>query len=48
MILLIEDNLDDEVMALRAFRKNKIASEVVVARQARRPSTSCWAPAATS
>jgi two-component system response regulator len=31
-ILLIEDNPDDEALTLRAFRKNKIVNEVVVAR----------------
>ena len=32
IILLIEDNSDDEVLTLRALKKNKIANEVVVAR----------------
>jgi two-component system response regulator len=32
IILLVEDNPDDELLALRALRKNGIASEVVVAR----------------
>ena len=31
-ILLVEDNPDDEVLTLRAFKKNKIRNEVVVAR----------------
>jgi two-component system response regulator len=31
VILLVEDNPDDEALTLRAFRKNKIANEVVVA-----------------
>jgi two-component system response regulator len=31
-ILLVEDNHDDEVLTLRALRKNHIANEVVVAR----------------
>jgi two-component system response regulator len=31
-ILLIEDNPDDEFLALRALRKNNVANEVVVAR----------------
>jgi CheY-like chemotaxis protein len=31
-VLLVEDNPDDEALALRAFRKNHIAQEVVVAR----------------
>lgn len=31
-ILLVEDNPDDEVLTLRALRKNNIANEVVVAR----------------
>lgn len=31
-ILLVEDNRDDETLTLRAFRKNKIANPVVVAR----------------
>jgi two-component system response regulator len=31
-ILLIEDNPDDELLTLRAFKKNNISNEVVVAR----------------
>jgi two-component system response regulator len=31
-ILLVEDNPDDEVLTLRAFRKNNISNEIVVAR----------------
>jgi CheY-like chemotaxis protein len=31
-ILLVEDNEDDEVLTLRALKKNHIANEVVVAR----------------
>lgn len=31
-ILLVEDNLDDEELTLRAFRKNNILNEIVVAR----------------
>lgn len=31
VILLVEDNADDEVLTLRALRKNNIANEVVVA-----------------
>lgn len=31
-ILLVEDNPDDEALTLRAFKKNNIANEVVVAR----------------
>lgn len=31
-ILLVEDNMDDEVLTLRALKKNHIANEVVVAR----------------
>jgi len=31
-ILLVEDNEDDEVLTLRALKKNNIANEVVVAR----------------
>ncbi len=31
-ILLVEDNPDDEALTLRAFKKNHIANEVVVAR----------------
>ena len=32
VILLVEDNLDDEMLTLRAMRKNNIANEIVVAR----------------
>jgi two-component system response regulator len=32
IILLVEDNPDDEALTLRAFRKNNIRNEVVVAR----------------
>ncbi|WP_146648369.1 response regulator [Labilithrix luteola] len=32
VILLVEDNEDDEVLTLRALRKNNIANDVVVAR----------------
>jgi two-component system response regulator len=31
-ILLVEDNADDEMLALRAFKKNKVVNQVVVAR----------------
>ena len=31
-ILLVEDNADDEMLTLRALKKNKISNEVVVAR----------------
>jgi two-component system, response regulator len=31
-ILLVEDNPDDEALTLRAFRKNNVTNEVVVAR----------------
>lgn len=31
-ILLVEDNPDDEALTLRAFKKNKIANDVIVAR----------------
>ena len=31
-ILLVEDNADDEALAMRALRKNNIANEVIVAR----------------
>ncbi|PYU03362.1 MAG: two-component system response regulator [Acidobacteria bacterium] len=32
MILLVEDNADDELLTLRALKKNNIRNEVVVAR----------------
>jgi len=32
VILLVEDNLDDEALTVRALKKNNIANEVVVAR----------------
>lgn len=32
IILLVEDNLDDEWLTLRALRKNNVANEVVVVR----------------
>jgi two-component system, response regulator len=32
MILLVEDNPDDEVLTLRALRRNHIANEIVVVR----------------
>lgn len=32
VILLIEDNPDDELLTLRAMRKNNIANEIIVAR----------------
>lgn len=32
MILLVEDNADDEALTLRAFKKNNIGNEIVVAR----------------
>ena len=32
IILLVEDNPDDEILTLRAMRKNNIANEIVVAR----------------
>jgi two-component system, response regulator len=31
-ILLVEDNQDDEILTLRAFRKHNVANEIVVAR----------------
>jgi two-component system, response regulator len=31
-ILLVEDSSDDEVLTLRAFKKNNIANEIIVAR----------------
>jgi two-component system, response regulator len=32
VILLVEDNADDEMLTLRAFKKNEIKNELVVAR----------------
>jgi CheY-like chemotaxis protein len=32
VILLIEDNADDEMLTLRALKKNRIANDVVIAR----------------
>ncbi|MGH2399568.1 MAG: response regulator [bacterium] len=32
VILLVEDNPDDEALTLRALRKNKVANDVIVAR----------------
>jgi CheY-like chemotaxis protein len=32
VILLVEDNSDDEILTLRAIRKNRIANPVIVAR----------------
>ncbi len=32
IILLVEDNLDDELLTLRALKKNNVTDEVVVAR----------------
>jgi two-component system response regulator len=32
MILLVEDNPDDEMLTLRAMRKNNVANEIIVAR----------------
>ena len=32
VILLVEDNPDDELLTLRAMRKNNIANEIVIAR----------------
>lgn len=32
MILLVEDNPNDELLTIRAFKKNKISNEVVVVR----------------
>lgn len=34
VILLVEDNKDDEILTLRALKKNQIVNEVVVARTA--------------
>jgi CheY-like chemotaxis protein len=34
-ILLVEDNVDDELLTLHAFKKNQIANRVVVARDGR-------------
>lgn len=35
-ILLVEDNLDDEALTLRALKKNNIANEIVTARDGAR------------
>jgi two-component system, response regulator len=32
VIMLVEDNVDDEVLTVRALKKNKIVNEIVVAR----------------
>jgi len=32
VIMLVEDNPDDELLTLRAFKKNRIGNEIVVAR----------------
>lgn len=32
VILLVEDNPDDELLALRAFKKNNLANEIIVTR----------------
>lgn len=32
IILLVEDSVDDELLTIRALRKNRIANEIVVAR----------------
>ncbi len=32
IILLVEDNADDELLTIRAFKKNNISNEIVVAR----------------
>jgi len=32
VILLVEDNPDDEALTLRALRKNKVANDIIVAR----------------
>jgi len=32
IILLVEDNPDDELLTLRAFRKNNVANEIIVTR----------------
>jgi two-component system response regulator len=32
MILLVEDNADDEALTLRAFRKNQLETEIIIAR----------------
>lgn len=32
MILLVEDNPDDELLTIRALKKNKVGNEIVVAR----------------
>ncbi len=52
-VLLVEDNPDDVALTLRAFKKNNILNEVVVAKDGEealeilssrtsRPSWSCW------
>lgn len=47
MILLVEDNQRDEVLTLRALKKNNIVNEVVIARDGVERLTISLAPALT-
>jgi hypothetical protein len=47
VILLVEDNPDDELLTLRALKKNNITGKVVVAVTVSKPWTTCSPPAST-